>query len=50
VVIHIYLKYLKNTVRTCRDMVRAWRSKKNLSYPFLYADKEEFYGSKAKRV
>jgi cytochrome b subunit of formate dehydrogenase len=48
VFLHIYLKYLKNMARICRDMLRAWRSKKSLLYPFLYDNKEEIYSSKAK--
>jgi len=40
VVVHIYVKYLKNIPRICADMYRCWREKKNLQYAFLYDPKE----------
>lgn len=36
IIVHIYVKYLKDIPRACADMVRCWREKNDLQYAFLY--------------
>ena len=41
VLLHIYVKYLKNIPRICGEMYRRWRAKRDLQYAFLYDPKED---------
>jgi cytochrome b subunit of formate dehydrogenase len=41
VVLHLYVKYLKNISWLCADMYRCWRKNKDLRYAFLYDFRSE---------
>ena len=41
VLMHIYVKYLKNITRICSEMYRRWQGKNDLQYAFLYDPKED---------
>lgn len=44
IIVHVYVKYLSNISRLCRDIYKTWRGKKDLQYAFLYDPKEDFRG------